>query len=89
MVNFAMFTIISNHQLRNKTKANLSKQIITIDEISVLGLGLTFCPTVKMLHKEQTAKDFSRYIRRVELHKYFYGNTDKSLPENPDETLLN
>ena len=89
MVNFAMFTIISNHKLRNKTKANLSKQILTIDEISVLELGLTFCPTVKMLRKEQTANDFYRFIRRVELHKYFYGNPDKSLPENPDKTLRN
>ena len=58
MVNFAMFTIISNHQLRNKTRANLSKQILTIDEISVLELGLTFCPTVKMISNEQTTNDF-------------------------------
>ena len=67
----------------------MSKQILTIDEISVLELGLTFCPTVKMLGKEQTANDFYRFIRQVELHKCFNGNPDKSLPENPDETLRN
>ena len=89
MVNFAIFTIISNHNLRNKTKANSSKQILIIDEISVLELGLTFCPTVKMLSKEQTANDFYRFIWRVELRQYFYWNPDKSLPENPDETLRN
>ena len=42
----------SNHKLRNKTIVNLSKQALSIDEISVLELRLTFCPTVKMLNKK-------------------------------------
>ena len=52
-----------NHRLKNKTIVNLSKQILTVDEISVLELGLTFCPTVKILSKEQTTNGFYRFIR--------------------------
>ena len=67
----------------------MSKQILTIDEISVLALGLTFCTTVKMLSKEQTTNDFYRFIRRLKLHDYFYENPDKTSPENPGKTLGN
>ena len=42
----------SNHRIRNKIIVNLSKQIFAIDKISVLELGLVFCPTVKMLSKD-------------------------------------
>ena len=67
----------------------MSKQILTIDEISVLALGLTFSPTVKMLSKEQTTNDFYRFIRRLKLHDYFYENPDQTSPENPGKTLGN
>ena len=79
----------SNHRLRNKTIVNLSKQILTIDKISVLELRLTFCPTVKIISKEHNANDSYRYIRRLKLHEYFYENPNKNSPENTDKTLRN
>ena len=67
----------------------MSKQILTIDEISVLVLGLTFSPTVKMLSKEQTTNDFYGFIRRLKLHDYFYEHPNKTSPENTDKPLGN
>ena len=61
----------SNQKLRNKTIVNLPKQILSIDETSVLELGLTFCPTVKMLSKEKTTNDLYRFIRQLKSHQYF------------------
>ena len=57
----------SNHRIRKKTIANLSKQIITTDETTVFELKITFLPyseNVKfVLYKEQSANDFYIFIR--------------------------
>ena len=52
--------------------------MLAIDKISVLELGLGFCPTVKMLRKEQTTNDFYRFIRQLKLLEYFYENPNKA-----------
>ena len=67
----------SNHRIRSKAIVILSKQILTIDEISVLELVLTFCPTVKTLSKEQTINNFYRLIRQLKLREYFCDNLDR------------
>ena len=60
--------------------------MLTTDEISVLELGLTFCPTVKLLSKEHTTNDFYRFIWQLKLHEYFYENPNKTSPENTDKS---
>ena len=57
----------SLNQKRNKHSniVNLSNRQLTTDEVSVLELGLSFCPTTKYLNKEQTTNDFYSFIRRL------------------------
>ena len=51
---------------------NLSKERkLTSDEISVLDLGLTFCPSVEHFNKEQLADDVYKFIRQLSLREYF------------------
>ena len=40
------------------------------DEVSVLELGLSFCPTTKYLNKEQTTYDFYSFIRHLKFFEY-------------------
>ena len=44
------------------------------DEVSVLELGLSFCPTTKYLNKEQTTCNFYSFIRRLKFFEYFHEN---------------
>ena len=61
---------------RNKHNniVNLSNRQLTTDEVSVLELGLSFCPTTKYLNKEQTTNDFYSFIRRLKFFEYFHEN---------------
>ena len=53
--------------IKNSCVVNLSKRKLTEDEITLLDLGLTFCPSVKNVNKEQVASDFFSFIRRLKL----------------------
>ena len=62
---------------------NLSKnRKLTNDEISVLDLGLTFCPSVQHFNKEQLADDVYKFIRQLSLKEYF-SNDDGETENTP------
>ena len=60
------YQTVQSKSKRNKHSniVNLSNRQLTTDEVSVLELGLSFCPTTKYLNKEQTTNDFYSFIRR-------------------------
>ena len=63
----------NRQQLPNNSKViNLSQRELSADEISVLELGLNFCPSVQHYNKEQLAEDCYNFIRRLKLREYFY-----------------
>lgn len=49
---------------------NLSSHILTKDEITVLGLGLNFCPTPSF-DKFKAAKDIILFARKLTLHTVY------------------
>ena len=61
---------------RNKHSniVNLSNCLLTTDEVSILELGLSFCPTTKYLNKEQTTNNFYSFIRHLKILEYFHEN---------------
>ena len=81
---------LSSNQLRASSVINLSKsRQMSPDEISVLELGLNFCPSVKEINKEQLADDYFHFIRRLKLREYFSGADDDTnelddSPTSPD-----
>lgn len=56
---------------------NLSGQPLTHEEIGVLDKGLKYAPT-KNLHKFYTYIGIQKYVRRLNIKKYFTSNTAKS-----------
>ena len=75
---------IDNYQaVLPKSKRNKHSNIVKLsncqlmtDEVSVLGLGLSFCPTTKYLNKEQTTTNFYSFIRHLKIFEYFDENPD-------------
>lgn len=57
-------------EIDNLTVVNLTTKELTSVEISVLQLGLTFCPQNR-LEYTQTRIDFFKFIRKLKLHKFF------------------
>ena len=69
---------------------NLSKKRkLTSDEISVLDLGLTFCPSMQHFNKEQLADDVYKFICQLSLREYLCNEDGESeniqaTQEHPD-----
>ena len=59
---------------------NLSKRMLTDVELSVLELGLTFCPSSKEINKDMVCEDFLKFIRHLNLREYFQNS-----PQNREE----
>ena len=72
---------IHNYQVvQPKSKSNKHNNIINLSncklttEVSVLELGLSFCPTTKYLNKQQTTNNFYSFIRCLKIFQYLHGN---------------
>ena len=79
-----------NNEQQAKTKHNQKSAVINLsnrklppDELSVLELGLSFCPSVKQYNKEQLADDAFHFVRRMKLREYFYKG-DNSVQQQQD-----
>ena len=51
---------------------NLSKHVLSVDEKSVLELGLSFTPSQRKFNKEKFTNDIHNFIRRLKLKEYFH-----------------
>ena len=72
---------IHNYQVvQPKSKRNKHNNIVNLSncqlttEVSVLELGLSFCPTTKYLNKEQTTNNFHSFIRCLKFFQYLHRN---------------
>ena len=68
------YQTVQSKSKRNKhsNNVNLSNHQLTTDEVPIFELGLSFCPTIKYLNKEQTTNDFYSFIRRLKIFEYFH-----------------
>ena len=62
--------------LIGQTVINLSDRELTKAEFSILGKGLTFCPTPLRPDYSEIWSDFKEFHRRLELKKFFEGLED-------------
>ena len=69
-------TKVTSHNKTNVT--NLSSKHFTVDELDVLGLGLSFCPSVKNYNKAKFSEDTFEFLRRLKLKEYFTQNPTNS-----------
>ena len=78
------YQTVQSKSKRNKHSniVNLSNRQLTTDEVSILELGLSFCPTTKYLNKEQTTNYFSSFIRRLKTFEYFHENPNLQDSQN-------
>ena len=84
----------NNISIQSENKSlylNLSDRQLSADEISVLELGLSFCPSQKNFNKEQIAADFYRFTRKLRLTEYWHEkhgqNKDHSTQNLPHDTI--
>ena len=59
----------------SKSVINLTRdphRPLSKEEIEVLELGLTFCPSQKLFNKETLAQSFQTFFRRLKLTEYFF-----------------
>ena len=70
------YQAVQTKSKRNKHNniVNLPNRQLTTDAVSVLELGLSFCPTTKYLNKEQTTSNFYSFIRQLKFFEYFHKN---------------
>ena len=70
----------------------MSRRILTKDEIDVLELGLSCCPSQANFNKETFANDILKFFRRLKLREYFFeengketGNIDTKIDSQPND----
>ena len=76
---------IDNYQtVQSKSKrrkhsniVNFSNYQLITDEVSVLELVLSVCPTTKYLNTEQTTNAFYSFIRPLKVFQYFHENPNQ------------
>ena len=64
---------------------NFSQRFLTKEELEVLDLGLTFCPSAKSYSKEQLSEDFCAFFRRLKLTEFFFQKKQQQGPDKADK----
>ena len=63
---------------------NLSNKSLNANELSLLGKGLKFCPTPRMMDHGKLKEDIDQFFRKCSL-KLFFAESD---PDQPQENIL-
>ena len=75
LVTIKLFSL--NQKGGNSNTVNFSNYQLITDEVSVLELVLSVCPTTKYLNKEQTTNAFYSFIRPLKVFQYFHENPNQ------------